>query len=108
MFLVQHRNQCPGWRRLQMTGMAQAAPTRKPVTTCESECWRSIMRAVPTAPASISTKAEPPQRVEREGDGIGLPVRLPRLPMAAVWGADLPPYTDEGTYHLDGECHYPR
>ena len=43
-------------RRLQMTRMAQAAPTRKPVTTCESECWRSIMRAVPTAPASISTK----------------------------------------------------
>ncbi len=38
--------------RLQMTRMAQAAPTRKPVTTCESECCRSIMRAVPTAPAS--------------------------------------------------------
>ena len=35
---------------------AQISPTKNPATTCESECWRKIMRAVPTIPANINTK----------------------------------------------------
>ena len=35
--------------------MAQANPTKKPATTCDKVCWRNIMRAVPTIPASNKT-----------------------------------------------------
>ena len=35
--------------------MAQVVPTKNPATTCDSVCCRSIIRALPTTPASSST-----------------------------------------------------
>ena len=35
---------------------AATKPSKKPVVTCASECWRRIMRLVPTAPAMMSTR----------------------------------------------------
>ena len=48
---------------IQTTKNAQTKPTKKPIKTCERECWRKIMRAVPTIPA---------KRMTRESHQVGL------------------------------------
>ena len=52
MFLFLEYVMPPGY----MTKSAQTSPTKNPVTTCESECCRRIMRADPTIPARSITK----------------------------------------------------
>ena len=47
---------CPLIAARYITTNAQTIPTRNPATTCQSECWRSIMRLVPTSPPTINTK----------------------------------------------------
>ena len=42
--------------KLYITKIAQAVPIRNPATTCDSVCCRSIVQALPTAPAIISTR----------------------------------------------------
>ena len=66
-----------------ITTNAQAMPTRNPATTCQSECWRSIMRLVPTNPPTINTKQshQTGLNMKRKAKAISPPATPP---MAAV------------------------
>ena len=60
------------------------APVRKPSTTCESVCWRSIMRLVPTAPAN--TRMKQSHHVGLKSKMKDKAIRAPKKPpIAAVW-----------------------
>lgn len=59
-------------------------PSTKPATTCDSECWRRIMRQVPSTPATRSTTQSQkmglkPNIIEKAAIAPAIP------PMAAVW-----------------------
>ena len=81
----QHEGQALDRRSQMIIQKAVTTPTKKPTTTWASECWRKIIRLVPTMPAMIMLAQNHPKGLnEKRMENANSPPTNPPMPAVCV------------------------